>query len=156
MGCHGERARSSAAKTGGEDGDGEARAGCWWPGQSMRGATEPRVGTGTPAPGTGDQAWEEHRYLCTLISNLHRHSWSEGALVTQLHTDVASQASYSLWPEQADARTLSLQRVPWARVAAGTHVPKRCPPQRSHHTAELPTRRRSRDKLPSQGRGHPC
>lgn len=76
--------------------------------------------------------------------------------MTQLHADVASQASYSFWPEQADAQTLSLQRVPWARVAAGTRVPKRCPPQRSHHTAELPTCRRSRDKLPSQGRGHPC
>lgn len=46
MGRRGERAQSSAAKTGSEEGDGEARAGCWWPGQSMRGATEPWVGTG--------------------------------------------------------------------------------------------------------------
>lgn len=61
VGRRGERAQSSAAKTGGEDRDGEARAGRWWSRQSMTGVNEPRVGTGRAQdpgirhwrPGTG-------------------------------------------------------------------------------------------------------
>lgn len=196
------------AETGGEDGDGDARASVARP-EHERG-DRAAGGHRTLAPGTRDRAWEEHRYLCTHVHAqthmdvsiymqvsvcihvcvwmgihrgvcLHTHvqlqleginrlTYLESApaqLVTSLHTDVAFQAPYSFWPEQADAQRQAPRRMPcssqpcWASspgeagAAAGTRVPKSCPPRRSRHTAELPTCRRSRDEPPVQGRGPP-